>query len=47
MKRSSRWPRYRTGPKAADFAPMHYLIVFVGGGIGAALRRGVNRAALA
>src|SRR5687768_8606196 len=26
---------------------MHYLVVFVGGGIGAALRHGVNRAALA
>src|ERR1700741_5266409 len=26
---------------------MHYLIVFVGGGIGAALRHGVNRLALA
>ena len=26
---------------------MHYLLVFVGGGIGAALRHGVNRASLA
>lgn len=25
---------------------MHYLVVFIGGGIGAALRHGVNRAAL-
>lgn len=26
---------------------MHYLVVFIGGGIGAALRHGVNRAAMA
>lgn len=35
-------PRYRLLSQA-----VHYMIVFIGGGIGAALRHGVNRASLA
>lgn len=39
--------RYHPCRKAASVSDVHWVVVFIGGGIGATLRHGVNRAALA
>lgn len=38
--------RYHPVRKAASVSGVHWVVVFIGGGIGATLRHGVNRAAL-